>query len=49
MLNNMMVRNGIKVMTCNRCIIFSFLPEARGVFLCMKCKLVAILEEELLF
>lgn len=27
---------------------FSFLPEAKRDFMCMKCKLVAVLEEKIL-
>lgn len=42
-----MASDGTVVVTCNGCAVFSFLPEARTDFLCMKCKLVTMLEEKI--
>lgn len=43
-----MASTGKVVVICNRCPIFSFVPVDRRDFLCMKCKLLVVLEEKIL-
>lgn len=45
-LSTKMVSHRTVVVTCNGCAMFSFLPKARSNFLCMKCKLLAVLKEK---